>query len=72
MEEWGIWNWKTKKFIFDIREPSEILAFRALRDKIGKSAFRPRYEVKEIGSMYLGNNYIKGYGKLTKDINPSL
>lgn len=45
---YGIWNTRTKKFQFGIRESSKTKARKALYEKIGKDAYKWRFVVKEV------------------------
>lgn len=44
----GVYNVMTKKFQFGISEPTPSLAYQKLFRKIGKDAYKLRYEVKRI------------------------
>ena len=45
---YGIWNTMQKRFAFGIAEETEGRASKALFHKIGKAAYRWRYEVRKI------------------------
>lgn len=45
---YGIWNGVEKRFVFGIREPSAIKAEKAFFHKVGKTAYKWRFEVREI------------------------
>lgn len=47
-KRFGIYNTTRKEFQFGINEPSKELASKKLFDKIGKDAYKWRFEVKEI------------------------
>ena len=44
----GIWSSTSKKFVFGICEPSKTKAWKALRNQIGKDAFKWRFEARKI------------------------
>lgn len=48
MVYYGIWNSYKKQWQFDIKEPSKTKAWNALYKKIGKSAYKWRFEVKAL------------------------
>lgn len=45
---YGIWNRMRKEFQFGICEPSKKKATKKLLEKIGKDAYKYRFEVKKI------------------------
>lgn len=45
---YGVWNAKQKRFVFGICETTAGRAQRALFHKIGKQAYRWRYDVRKI------------------------
>lgn len=45
---YGIYNTVSKKYCFGIREPSKSKALRKLYDKIGKDAYKWRFEIRKI------------------------
>lgn len=45
---YGIYNKSKKEFQFGIKEPSKNKARQKLFDKIGKDAYKWRFEVREI------------------------
>ena len=47
-KKYGIWNQRTKRFVFDIAEPSKKKALNKFRDLAYKASFKCRYEIKEI------------------------
>ena len=47
-KRYGIWNDVQKQFVFGINEDSKNRAMRELQRKIGKDAFKWRYEVRVI------------------------
>lgn len=47
---YGVWNNKKKEFQFDIVETSKNKASQALFEKIGKDAYKWRFEIKELKS----------------------
>lgn len=48
-EKWGIWNNIKKEFQFGIAEDTPRKAEKRLFQKIGKDAYKWRFEVKRIG-----------------------
>lgn len=49
-EKWGIWNNIKKEFQFGIAEDTPGKAKKRLFQKIGKDAYKWRFEVKRIGN----------------------
>lgn len=49
IEKWGIWNSLKKEFQFGISEDTPRKAEKRLFRKIGKDAYKWRFEVKRIG-----------------------
>lgn len=47
-EEYGIWSSWTKKWCFGISEPTKKRAWQALYNRIGKDAYKWRFEIKKI------------------------
>lgn len=47
-DQWGVWSNWSKKWCFGIAEPTKRKASKALFDKIGKHAYRWRFEYKKI------------------------
>ena len=45
---YGIWSTWTKKWCFGIKEPTERKAWQALRAKIGKDAYKWRFEARKL------------------------
>ena len=45
---YGVWNTMTKRFVFGIAEETKGRASRALFHKIGRKAYKWRYEVRKI------------------------
>jgi hypothetical protein len=45
---YGIWNTNTKKFVFGICETTPQAAKKKLFDKIGKDAYKWRFEVRKL------------------------
>lgn len=45
---YGIWNSYRKEWQFGICEPTEIRAYRALFKKIGRDAYKWRFEAKKL------------------------
>lgn len=46
--KYGIWNNITKKFVFDIKEDTPMLAEARLFQKMGNHARKWRYEIRKI------------------------
>lgn len=47
-KRYGVWNTKKKEFQFDICEPSKTKARKKLFEKIGKDAYKYRFQIKEL------------------------
>lgn len=45
---YGVWNTKKKEFQFGICEPSKTKARKKLFEKIGKDAYKYRFQIKEL------------------------
>lgn len=45
---YGIYNIKSKQWQFGIKEPSKTKAQKALFNKIGKDAYKWRFEIRKI------------------------
>lgn len=47
-KRYGVWNTKKKEFQFGICEPSKTKARKRLFEKIGKDAYKYRFQIKEL------------------------
>lgn len=47
-KRYGVWNTKKKEFQFGICEPSKTKARKKLFEKIGKDAYKYRFQIKEL------------------------
>lgn len=47
-KRYGVWNTKKKEFQFGICEPSKTKARKKLFKKIGKDAYKYRFQIKEL------------------------
>lgn len=47
-KRYGVWNTKKKEFQFGICEPSKTKAREKLFEKIGKDAYKYRFQIKEL------------------------
>lgn len=47
-KRYGVWNINKKEFQFSICEPSKIKARKKLFEKIGKDAYKYRFQIKEL------------------------
>lgn len=45
-KRYGIYNTVSKKFVFGISEPSKTKALKALFNKVGKDAYKWRFEAR--------------------------
>lgn len=47
-KRYGVWNTKKKEFQFGICEPNKTKARKRLFEKIGKDAYKYRFQIKEL------------------------
>lgn len=57
---YGIWNCMKKEFQFGICEPSKTKACKKLLAKIGKDAYKYRFEVKKLPPTVVASYVNKG------------